>query len=246
MTKTHLGQRIYHSPRRQGLSQILSSAPACQCATHGKTTQTQYQSSEALTKTQQTIFFGPNDACVPGHEQHVPLEEYKENLKRIIQHPATQAQNPRIVLITPPPINEYQLEAFDSEKENPHPSRTASLAKSYAEAAREVAASLNVPAADIWSAFMARVGWKEGQPLVGSRDLPNNDQFCSLFTDGKNRQLPVSIQCCTDGLIAGLHLTPTGYRIVYGEVLKVIRQNWPDQDPEQLPFVFPSWVDAPK
>lgn len=56
----------------------------------------------------------------------------------------------------------------------------------YAEGAREVAASLNVPAVDIWAAFMATVGWKEGQgqPLVGSRDLPNSDSFCSLFTDG--------------------------------------------------------------
>lgn len=51
--------------------------------------------------------------------------------------------------------------------------------------------------------------------------------------------------CRTDCLSAGLHLTPAGYRIVYGEVLKVIRENWPDQDPEKLQFVFPAWVDAP-
>lgn len=105
-------------------------------------------------------------------------------MKEIIQHPATQAQNPRIIVITPPPINEYQLEGFDKEKDTPHPSRTASLAKTYSETAREVAASLNVPAADIWTAFMATTGWKEGQPLVGSRDLPNDEKFCSLFTDG--------------------------------------------------------------
>lgn len=96
-------------------------------------------------------------------------------------------------MITPPPINEYQLEAFDSAKENPHPSRTASLAKTYSEAAREVAASLSVPAADIWSAFMAKVGWKEGQPLVGSRALPNSEVFCSLFTDGEYK--PVQYAC---------------------------------------------------
>lgn len=199
---------------------------------------------KALTSIRQTIFFGANDACVPNHEQHIPLDEYRENLKKIIQHPATQAQNPRIILITPPPINEYQLEDFDSEKGNPYPSRTASLAKTYAEAAREVAASLNIPSADIWSAFMAKVGWDEGKPLVGSRNLPNNEEFCSLFTDGKSKS--VFIQCLTDCFIAGLHLTAAGYRIVYDEVVKVIRTNWPDQDPEKLPFVFPPWVDAPK
>jgi lysophospholipase L1-like esterase len=105
-------------------------------------------------------------------------------LKKIIQHSATRAQNPLIIVITPPPINEYQLEGFDKEMGTPHPSRTASLAKTYSEIAREVAASLNVPAADIWTALMATTGWKEGQPLAGSRDLPNNEKFCSLFTDG--------------------------------------------------------------
>ncbi|KAJ5132017.1 Esterase SGNH hydrolase-type subgroup [Penicillium atrosanguineum] len=174
-----------------------------------------------------TIFFGANDACVPTHDQHVPLEQYKENLKSIIQHPATKAQNPYIIIITPPPVNEYQLEDFDSEKDTPHPSRTAAFSKMYSEAALEVGSSLNIPVADIWTAFMETTGWKEGQPLVGSRDLPSNEQFADLFTDG-------------------LHLMPAGYRIVYDEVLKVIRANWPEQAPENLPLVFPPWTQAPK
>jgi hypothetical protein len=44
----------------------------------------------------------------------------------------------------------------------------------------------------------------------------------------------------------GLHLAPAGYRIVYDEVMKAIEANWPDQLPDNLPMVFPSWVDAPK
>jgi len=139
--------------------------------------------SNAL-KWKQTIFFGANDACLPTHAQHVPLEQYKENLKSIIQHPATRAQNPYIIIITPPPVNEWQLEGFDKEKNTPHPSRTAAFTKMYSEAAREVGASLDVPVADIWSAFMATTGWQGGQPLVGSRDVPNNAQLSSLFTDG--------------------------------------------------------------
>lgn len=122
---------------------------------------------------------------MPSHIQHVPLATYKENLQKIIQHPATKAQDPRIIIITPPPINEYQLEDFDIAKDTPHPSRTAQLAKTYAEAAKEVGASLNVPVADIWTAFMSTVGWQEGQALIGSRDVPNNEQFAKLFTDGE-------------------------------------------------------------
>lgn len=44
----------------------------------------------------------------------------------------------------------------------------------------------------------------------------------------------------------GLHLSSAGNRLVYEEVMKVIEGNWPDQSPEVLPMVFPSWVDAPK
>ncbi|CAI7595673.1 unnamed protein product [Penicillium glandicola] len=174
-----------------------------------------------------TIFFGANDACVPTHDQHVPLDTYKENLKTIIQHPATRAQNPRLILISPPPVNEHQLEAFDAAKNTPFPSRTASFTKSYASAAGEVGASLNIPVVDLWSAFMKTAGWKEGEPLIGARDVPQSEALASLFTDG-------------------LHLTSAGNRIVYDELMKVIQANWPDQTPESLPMVFPSWGEAPK
>lgn len=36
-----------------------------------------------------TIFFGANDAALLGRtseRQHVPVEEYKENLKKMVQH----------------------------------------------------------------------------------------------------------------------------------------------------------------
>jgi len=36
-----------------------------------------------------TIFFGANDAALLGRtseRQHVPVEEYKENLKKIVHH----------------------------------------------------------------------------------------------------------------------------------------------------------------
>ncbi|KAJ5238489.1 GDSL Lipase/Acylhydrolase family protein [Penicillium chermesinum] len=186
-----------------------------------------FPSPEVASVRLMTVFFGANDAAVPGHPQHVPLEQYKENLKKIIQHPATRAQGPRILIITPPPVNEYQLEFFDKSKDIPHPSRTAAITKTYAQAAKEVAAALNVPVVDIWSALMGSTGWQEGQPLPGSRDLPNDEKLSSLFLDG-------------------LHLTPAGYRIVYDQIIQKIADTWPDQHPDQLRFVFPSWVDAPK
>ena len=44
----------------------------------------------------------------------------------------------------------------------------------------------------------------------------------------------------------GLHFAPEGYRIMYKEVVRVIKQKLPDLAPENLPFVFPPWVEALK
>ncbi|KAJ5933691.1 GDSL Lipase/Acylhydrolase family protein [Penicillium verhagenii] len=186
-----------------------------------------FPSPETATVRFIAIFFGANDAAVPGHNQHIPLEQYKENLRQITQHPAMLAQNPHIIFITPPPVNEYQLEGFDYDKNTVHPSRTAAITKTYAEGMKELGASLKIPVVDIWSAFTSSVGWKEGQPLIGSREAPNSKAFGDLFTDG-------------------LHLTPAGYRIVNSELLNTLKANWPGQGPEALPMVYPPWPEAPK
>jgi hypothetical protein len=44
----------------------------------------------------------------------------------------------------------------------------------------------------------------------------------------------------------GLHFTPEGYRMMYKEVVGVIKQKLPELAPENLPFVFPPWVEALK
>lgn len=182
---------------------------------------------------------------MPSHNQHVPVDQYKENLKTIIEHPATRAQNPRLILIGPPPVNEHQLEFFDAAKNTEFPSRTAIHTKSYAAAAKEVGASLNIPVVDLWSAFLKPTGWKEGEPLIGSRDVPDNETFAGLFTDGAWESIPFLLYSVLTHY-TGLHLSSAGNRLVYEELMKVIQQNWPDQTPESLPMVFPSWTDAPK
>jgi hypothetical protein len=41
----------------------------------------------------------------------------------------------------------------------------------------------------------------------------------------------------------GLHFHPGGYEIFYGELMKVMAEQWPDQMPEKLPMVLPPWND---
>ncbi|KAL6717055.1 hypothetical protein ACLMJK_004969 [Lecanora helva] len=133
-----------------------------------------------------TVFFGANDACLPGSSsnQHVPLERFKQNLRDIVKHPSVIAQDPRIILVSPPPVNEYRLEETDLLEGLTDPRRTAEHTKQYADATREVGAELGLHVLDIWSIFMSMTGWKEGQDLVGSKKVERSKVLDSLLADG--------------------------------------------------------------
>ncbi|KAI9886495.1 MAG: hypothetical protein M1823_001675 [Watsoniomyces obsoletus] len=171
-----------------------------------------------------TVFFGANDACLPdsgeGKSQHVPLERYRENLVNIIEHPMVKAHNPRIILIAPPPVDEYQ---FGRDKKD----RRAEHTKAYADVVWEIGTAHDVPVIDLWTLFMTKAGWsREGTALPGSKDTTKNEALRMLLSDG-------------------VHLAPEGYRILYDELQEVIRGNWSDQVPDQLPWVLPAWQEAP-
>jgi hypothetical protein len=96
-----------------------------------------------------------------------------------------KAQNLNLLLLTPPPINEYQTEITDRGYGHTTLQRTAINTKRYADACREVGASLGVPVADIWRAFMTAAGWEEGQPLAGAKDVAKNSILESFLSDGR-------------------------------------------------------------
>ncbi|EXJ54499.1 hypothetical protein A1O7_09839 [Cladophialophora yegresii CBS 114405] len=164
-----------------------------------------------------TIFFGANDACVPGHPQHVPLQRYIASLKDMICHPALKLHDTQVILITPPPVDEYQLGGRD---------RTAEHTAKYAHAALQVGRECNLPVLDLWTVFMRRAGWTEGSTsaLAGSKDAPRSEVLGELLEDG-------------------LHLATEGYEVVFCELVKVIEQELPEQTPKRLPMVFPDWKD---
>jgi isoamyl acetate esterase len=131
----------------------------------------------------QIIFFGANDAALKQEDilnQHVPLKEYKENLKAIINHSTVTAHGTRVLLITPPPIDEYILD------KNPdlRGSRKAEVTQQYAIACKEVGQSLNVPVVDLWSKMIEAVGWDPRQKVPGSKEAPKNDKLGDLLNDG--------------------------------------------------------------
>ncbi|KAG8531525.1 uncharacterized protein KY384_003154 [Bacidia gigantensis] len=175
------------------------------------------------------VFFGANDAVLPDSPtgQHVPLHEYYQNLELILHDPAVTTHHPRLILITPPPINEYQLQFVDFDKGYGGLTRKAEITCQYANACRELGERLKVPVLDLWSAMMATTGWRDGETLVGSKDAPRNAKLDSLLADG-------------------LHFLPPAYKILYDELMKLIKEQWPDQQPEETSFRLPAWTDAPK
>ncbi|XP_022978753.1 GDSL esterase/lipase At5g45920 [Cucurbita maxima] len=112
-----------------------------------------------------TVFFGANDACLPdryGAFQHVPLDEYKQNLISIVSFLKKQWPATRILLITPPPIDE------EGRLQNPYivnplnePERTNNAAGDYAKACIAVAAECGVSVIDIWTKMQQLPGWEK-------------------------------------------------------------------------------------
>ncbi|EUC28844.1 hypothetical protein COCCADRAFT_108059, partial [Bipolaris zeicola 26-R-13] len=178
-----------------------------------------------------TVFFGANDASLPDapNKQHIPLDEFKANLRAIVSHPCILAHAPRIILVAPPPMNEHLWWPRDQSSGYATVSRLAETTKIYADAVVQLGAELQLPVLDLWKAFMSRTdfnvdAWKPGDHVPGSLALPPSDALADLMYDG-------------------LHMNPAGYQILYDELINVISHNWPDQLPAKLPMVLPPWND---
>lgn len=89
-----------------------------------------------------------------------------------------------MILLSPPPVEEYKHEVKDKALGYPGLTRFAHLTKSYAETCVEIGKELNVATVDAWSAFMGKAGWVPGQALSGSREAPENAVLQSLLCDG--------------------------------------------------------------
>ncbi|XP_027168263.1 GDSL esterase/lipase At5g62930 [Coffea eugenioides] len=115
-----------------------------------------------------TILFGANDAALLGRtsaRQHVPVDEYKENLRRMVQHLKECCSTMLIVLITPPPVDEEgrkeYARALYGEKAMKLPERTNETAGLYAEKCVELARELDLPSINLWSKMQEMDGWQK-------------------------------------------------------------------------------------
>ncbi|XP_050220936.1 GDSL esterase/lipase At5g62930 [Mercurialis annua] len=115
-----------------------------------------------------TIFFGANDAAVKGRtsdRQHVLVDEYTDNLRKIVRHLKECSPTMLIVLITPPPIDEEGRFEFArslyGEQAMELPERTNEMAGVYARQCVELAKELRVCSINLWSKMQETESWQK-------------------------------------------------------------------------------------
>lgn len=178
------------------------------------------------------IGYGANDSCIPDgfhSRHHVPLDEYKSNLKAMINliqtwntHDTGGNNTIAVALMTPPPCNtDVQKQSRNNEN----------VTRLYAEACIQVAGKLRIPVVDLWSGM---------QRPISNRTPNSNETMHSSFEK-------ISQQWKIDYLSDGLHLTPMGNYRLYELVVEVLDRSMDGEvgslgmglAPTKLPRSFP-------
>jgi lysophospholipase L1-like esterase len=159
-----------------------------------------------------TIFLGANDASTK--LQHVPLNEYKQNLKEIVQYIEhcynKDKESPIstvIFLIAPPPFDIIAWNAYCKQTNNllgvdrGHNDIT----KRYAAACVEVATTMNLDCIDLWTLMMKNPSW------------------------------------AADYFVDGLHFNAKGNQLLFESLMQLIERKYPHLKPANLMADFLSW-----
>lgn len=115
--------------------------------------------------------------------QHVPLEEYRENLVSIANH-AGRAGIQRLLLLTPPPVDRTSRAVFLQETRGTDPSeidRTAAITQQYARIAAAEAKRLGLPCLDIWSLVSAVPNWEKEVLCDGLHFSPRGQELVATW-----------------------------------------------------------------
>lgn len=110
------------------------------------------------------VYFGGNDSILPhpsgsGLGQHVPLQEYIENMRKIATHLKSLSKKTRIIFLSAPPVNEAQI--YGNSVVPGQRLRTNESCRIYSEACLELCREMNIKAIDLWSALQKRNDWRD-------------------------------------------------------------------------------------
>jgi lysophospholipase L1-like esterase len=182
------------------------------------------------------VWFGANDAAIklPVENQHVPLDEYRANIKAILTHPIIAAHQPKILLVTPPPIDEIRIDELDRARGRDEATRKSKISAQYVQVVRDVAASMpQVVLIDLEKAMLEVAvsktpGHDPAGPRLGDLDGGQRGHLEHLLPDG-------------------LHLGGEAYQILWGLVQPHITPGWDDMgELERYKlYALPDWRSAP-
>ncbi|KAE9622233.1 putative SGNH hydrolase-type esterase domain-containing protein [Lupinus albus] len=108
------------------------------------------------------VYFGGNDSILPhpsGLGQHVPLQEYIENMREIVMHLKSLSEKTRVIFLSAPPVNEAQI--IGNSVLLGKPLKTNESCRIYSKAGLELCRELNIKAVDLWSALQKIDDWKD-------------------------------------------------------------------------------------
>lgn len=176
------------------------------------------------------MLLGANDAALEldTASQHVDEEDYRSNLKTIITHPNIVAHSPKILLVTPPPMDEIMAEKVDKEKHG-RACRDAAVSARYSEIARQVAADVpGTVLVDLHAAIMKAA-------IAATPDLDDK----GLGKAGLPLGYPGSIRGGLEQMLPdGLHMSGQAYRVFFDAVKEHIG---PFPEDDEAGFVLPGW-----
>ncbi|KAJ9124459.1 hypothetical protein QFC24_003249 [Naganishia onofrii] len=154
------------------------------------------------------VHIGTNDATTHGI-QHVPADDFKQNVKATLKFLQETQPNAKVILLTPSTVDMAAWTAFGREQGIPSEfsdNRSPEAAKQIRDVVLDVAKEADVGVVD---------AWKLHDDAVNRGDLKTSE----LFTDG-------------------LHYSERGYAYVNKALLQLISTHYPSLSPESMPEGF--------
>ncbi|KAJ2798512.1 isoamyl acetate-hydrolyzing esterase [Coemansia helicoidea] len=194
------------------------------------------------------IFFGTNDARAAPNAQHVPLEDFRANIRRLVallRDPASAHYSPktRILLITPPAVGDRMMDEL-ARRDGRHPGWRNAVTKHYAQAVMEAAEEAKLPAIDLWTWIEDLVHGNAATDGLSFRVNAEGNFTATDFGAGglDAASEPSPFEGYERFLSDGLHLNAGGNELLYRLIIAKIRDAWPELSPRMKPATKPQLV----
>jgi lysophospholipase L1-like esterase len=157
-------------------------------------------------------------------------------LIKIITHPNITSHKPRILLVTPPPLDEIHITKLDLAWGHPAATRRAKISASYSEAVRQVAAEHpeSTTLIDLWKGLMdTAISKTPGFDPSAGKTLGDPDSGVRGYLE---HLLP-----------DGLHMSGESYRVFFDLVKGHVGSEWAGTaEEDRVGYVLPEWRTAPR